>query len=113
MLVADKIAAVFRAQAQPAANPVPARARSRKKRDPPPPAFVTPLTMRYVVPPEVPIVLWDSAVRGAVGPDENLETFAARLGAPPWAIASINNIGEELPAAGTQLLVPRNAGDAR
>ena len=64
--------------------------------------------MRYVVPPEVPIVLWDSAVRGVVGPDENLEAFAARMIAPAWAIAGINNIGEELPAPGTQLLVPRN-----
>ena len=69
--------------------------------------------MRYVVPPEVPIVLWDSAVRGVVGPDENLEAFAARMSAPAWAIAGINNIGEELPAPGTQLLVPRSVGDAR
>ncbi len=113
-LVADKIAIVFRAQAQPAANPMPARGRSRKQRnEPPPPAFVVPLTMRYVVPPEVPIVLWDSAVRGVVGPDENLEAFAARMIAPAWAIAGINNIGEELPAPGMQLLVPRNVGDAR
>jgi hypothetical protein len=112
-LVADKIAIVFRAQAQPAASPVPARGRSRKNNEPPPPAFVVPLTMRYVVPPAVPIVLWDSAVRGVAGPEENLEAFASRMGAPAWAIASINNIGEELPAPGTQLLVPRSAGDAR
>ena len=93
---------------------MPARGRSRKQRnEPPPPAFVVPLTMRYVVPPEVPIVLWDSAVRGVVGPDENLEAFAARMIAPAWAIAGINNIGEELPAPGMQLLVPRNVGDAR
>lgn len=108
-LVADKIAAVLRAHTQPAAAPP----RGRKGRSAPSPAYVIPLTMRYVVPPGVPIVLWDSAVRAALGADETLESFVARMGAPAWAIASINNIGaEDPPAAGTTLLVPRSMYDA-
>jgi hypothetical protein len=98
-LVADKIAAVLRARSQPAAAP-------------PPPAFVIPLAMRYVVPPGVPIVLWDSAIRATLGEGETIEAFAARVGAPAWAIASINNIGEEPPVAGSQLLAPRSIQDA-
>lgn len=107
-LVADKIAAVLRGRPQPA-PPAPVRGRSGKAA---PPAFVVPLTMRYVVPPQVPIVLWDSALREPLGAEETIEAFAARTGAPAWAIASINNIGEEPPAPGTQLLVPRMAADA-
>jgi hypothetical protein len=109
-LVADKIAAVLRVRSQPAAAPPP---RGRKaKGAPPPPAYVVPLAMRYVVPPGVPIVLWDSAIRATLGEGETIEAFAARVGAPAWAIASINNIGEEPPAAGSQLLVPRSIQDA-
>jgi hypothetical protein len=68
--------------------------------------------MRYLVPPDVPIVLWDSAVRTPLDPDETLEAFAARMGAPAWAIVSINNIGAaDPPAPGTPLLVPRSAND--
>ncbi len=112
-LVADKIAIVLRAGAQPPAL-APAPVRGRKGRPaPPPPAFVVPLTMRYLVPPDVPIVLWDSAVRGVVGPDETVEAFAARMNAPAWAIVSINNIGEEPPAPGASWLVPRSLHEAR
>ena len=68
--------------------------------------------MRYVVPPNVPIVLWDSAMRGVVGPDETLEAFAARMDAPAWAIAGINNIARGAAGARTTLLVPRSADDA-
>ena len=69
--------------------------------------------MRYVVPPNVPIVLWDSAIRGVVGPDETLDVFAARMAAPAWAIASINTVSAaDPPAPGATLLVPRSADDA-
>jgi pimeloyl-ACP methyl ester carboxylesterase len=106
-LVADKIALVLRARAQPA----PPRGRPAKAA--PAPVYVIPLSMRYVVPPDVPIVLWDSAVRGVIGRDETLEAFAARMAAPAWAIASINNLRpEDPPATGSTLLVPRNIGDA-
>jgi hypothetical protein len=105
-LVADKIAFALRARAEPPALP---RARKGAAAAP---AYVTPLTMRYVVPPDVPIVLWDSAVRATLQPNETPEEFAARMAAPAWAIASINNLrAEEPPPAGTALLVPRSLYD--
>jgi hypothetical protein len=106
-LVADKIAFALRAQAEPVAT-----ARSRRGAAASV-AYVTPLTMRYVVPPAVPIVLWDSAVRATIGANETLDEFAARTAAPAWAIASVNNISAtEPPAAGAALLVPRSQYDA-
>jgi hypothetical protein len=108
-LVADKIAAILSTRTPPAG---PERA-LKTKRAAAPPAYVVPLSMRYVVPPGVPIMLWDSAVREALGEDETFDAFAARMNAPAWAIASINAVGAaEPPAAGTVLLVPRNIGDA-
>lgn len=105
-LVADKIAVILRTKMQPQAPP--AEQGRRRKSDPPPPVFVLPLFMRYVVPPGVPIVLWDNAVRAPLGPDESVEAFAARMGAPAWAIMSINNIGAaDPPSPGAPLLVPR------
>jgi hypothetical protein len=107
-LVADKIAAILRAPSQPQEP-----SRARVQRGGAAPAYVVPLTMRYVVPPGVPIVLWDSAVRGTVGADETLDAFAARMNAPAWAIASINNLAAtEPPAPGTALLVPRSVSDS-
>ncbi|MET0445375.1 MAG: hypothetical protein ABWY35_03300 [Pseudorhodoplanes sp.] len=111
-LVADKIVASLRVPAQPPASP-PARGQRENARTAPI-AYVRPLAMRYVVPPNVPIVLWDSAIRASVGPDETLEAFAARMNAPGWAIVSINNIAnpEDL-AAGAPLLVPRSMSEGR
>jgi hypothetical protein len=107
-LVADKIAVILRAPAQP--PPVPSRVRRGRAA---PADVVLPLTMRYMVPPGVPIVLWDSAVRGTLGEGETLEAFAVRMNAPAWAIASINNVtASDPPAPGTALLVPRSTGDA-
>lgn len=109
-LVADKIAVILRVPVQP--SPTSSRVR-RDTRAAAPAEYVVPLTMRYVVPPGVPIVLWDSAVRGTLGADETLEAFAARMNAPAWAIASINTVtAAEPPAPGTALLVPRSIGDA-
>lgn len=109
-LVADKIVAVLRGPAQP--PPAASRVR-RDTRGAAPADYVVPLTMRYVVPPGVPIVLWDSAVRERLGAGETLEAFAARMNAPAWAIASINNVNAaEPPAPGTALLVPRSSADS-
>ena len=106
-LVADKIAAILRPRAPP-----PARGRTAKGAAAPV-VSVTPLAMRYVVPPNVPIVLWDSAVRTTLGPEETLNGFAARMAAPAWAIASINNASAaDPPAPGSALLVPRSTDDA-
>ena len=108
-LVADKIVATLRPSERPMTS---ARGRNAK-RAAAPVAYVTPLSMRYVVPPAVPIVLWDSAVRGTVAADETLDAFAVRMSAPVWAIASINDVSAaDPPAPGAVLLVPRSAADA-
>jgi hypothetical protein len=73
------------------------------------PAEVTPLSIRYVVPPGTTIELWDSAVRMKPEPAETLDAFAQRTGAPAWAIAQINGLDPDRPALdGHALLVPRN-----
>ena len=76
---------------------------------PPPPVYVTPLVMRYVVPPRQTIELWDSAVQAIVEPGETIVAVAHRTGAPAWAIAQINKLGpDDLPRDGQTLLIPRN-----
>jgi LysM repeat protein len=73
----------------------------------PAPNFVTPLTVKYVVPRNEPIELWDSGLRITVRAGENLQTIAAQYGAPAWAIAQINKIGDNTPfRTGTALIVP-------
>ena len=76
---------------------------------PPPPVYVTPLVMRYVVPPGQTIELWDSAVEAIVEPGETIVAVARRTGAPSWAIAQINKLGpDDPPRDGQALLIPRN-----
>ena len=65
-LVAGNIVAILRPRAQPVAATASARGRNAKGGGGAG-RYVTPLAMRYVVPPNVPIVLWDSAIRGVVG----------------------------------------------
>ena len=79
-LVAGKIVAILRPRGPPAsAATVSARGRKANGADAPV-VYVTPLSIRYVVPPNVPIVLWDSAIRGVVGPDETLDVFCGAHG---------------------------------
>jgi len=80
----------------------------------PTPNFVTPLNIEYVVPHNDPIVLWDSGLLATVHAGENLQMIAAQYGAPAWAIAQINKIGDHASLqAGTALIVPLQlyAGD--
>jgi len=70
---------------------------------------VRPLVMKYVVPANARIELWDSAVAVTATDDDTLATIAARSGAPVWAIAQINKLGEHASVQpGRRLLVPRN-----
>ncbi len=114
-LVVDKVLGVSAAAAA-AARPVPAAPprRARDARPPPrPPAYVLPLTMKYVVPPHEPIVLWDSAVAHEAGPGEDIDAFAARHAVPGWAVAQINGIEPNRPLqTGQKLLVPQSAFSA-
>lgn len=106
-LVADKIIGVaeFAARAREPAASAP-RAPQRRSVSP---GYVTPLVMKYVVPANAQIELWDSAISIAVGADDTLETIAARTGAPAWAIAQINNLGgDSALQAGRTLLIPQS-----
>jgi LysM domain len=70
--------------------------------------FATPLYMKYVVPRDEPIELWDSGLRTTVRTGENLQMIAAQYGAPAWAIAQINKIGNDAPLQpGMALIIPR------
>jgi hypothetical protein len=59
------------------------------------PNLATPLYMKYVIPRDEPIELWDSGLRTAVRAEDDLQTIAARYGAPAWAIAQINKIRDD------------------
>jgi LysM repeat protein len=70
---------------------------------------VRPLVMKYVVPAKERIELWDSAVSVIAGDGDTLESIASRTGAPAWALAQINTLGEnETMQPGRKLLVPRS-----
>jgi hypothetical protein len=71
---------------------------------------VRPLVMRYVVPPNARIELWDSAVAITTTDNDTLQSVASRTGAPEWAIAQINNLDADAALqAGRRLLIPRNS----
>ena len=85
------------------------KSRKQKKSSPeaPSPNFASPLDVKYVVPRNEPIELWDSGLRATVRAGENLQMIAAQYGAPAWAIAQINRIGEDTPLqSGTMLIIP-------
>ena len=79
-----------------AASPSPKKQQAKGKtpQAAPPPAYVLPLTMKYVVPAREPIALFDSAISVTVKPDDTLQSIAARTNAPAWMIAQVNRIGD-------------------
>lgn len=104
--LAERVAAEREALALASAKP----ARKPAQRAAPPPDEVRPLVMKYVVPSDQRIELWDSAVALTVEGGETLQAVAARTGAPAWAIAQINNLDEDAPLPpGRKLLIPRHS----
>jgi hypothetical protein len=114
-LVVDKVVGVAAAAAQRqaalamAAAPPPRKPQTKtNKPQNPPPAYVLPLTMRYVVPAKEPIALYDSAI------SDTLESVAARMNAPGWIIAQVNKITDDAPMRpGQTLLIPQIAYSGR
>ena len=111
-LVADEIIgfAAFSQRKQPDV-PLERAPKSKKQlkhpADAPPLNYASPLDMKYVVPRNEPIALWDSGLRITARMGENLQTIAAQYGAPVWAIAQINKIGEDTPLqTGMALTIP-------
>lgn len=65
--------------------------------------------LRYVVPRDAPVELWDSGVPVTVRPGETLETIAATYQVPVWSIRPINPAPENAPPAANQrVVVPRH-----
>jgi thioesterase domain-containing protein len=73
------------------------------------PAYVTPIAIRYVVPPRQTIELWDSAIQVQAAANDTVDQVAQRTGAPAWAIAQVNKVDAGQPLReGQRLLVPRH-----
>jgi LysM repeat protein len=102
-LVAKKILAVAAFAARQEAAP------ARKKLAVAFPNEIRPLALKYVVPRNAPIVLWDSAVKVTVKSGDTLQSIVAKYDAPSWAIAQINRLSEDQPLApGRTIVVPRS-----
>ena len=66
------------------------------------------IPLRYVVPPNEEIVLWDDGVAVAARSRETLRTLALRYQLPRWSLAQINSVPDEaLLTAGERVIVPR------
>ena len=66
------------------------------------------IPLRYVVPPNEEIVLWDDGVAVAARSRDTLRTLALRYQLPRWSLAQINSVPDEaLLTAGERIIVPR------
>jgi hypothetical protein len=67
------------------------------------------LPLRYVVPPNEQIELWDSGTTVAARSGDTLQTLAAQYGLPLWSLTQINRMPDSAPlAAGQRVIVPRH-----
>jgi pimeloyl-ACP methyl ester carboxylesterase len=67
------------------------------------------LPLRYVVPPEAPVELWDSGTNVLAGPNDTLQTIAAVQHVPLWSLTQINPTPEDAPlVVGQRIIVPRH-----
>jgi hypothetical protein len=65
--------------------------------------------LRYVVPPNADIELWDSGETVAANSGETLQMIAARNHLPLWSLSQINQMPESAPlAAGQRIVMPRH-----
>lgn len=98
--VVEKIIAVAAFAARQAKRPPP--------RHPQASAGPRPLLLKYTVPREAPIILWDDAVRVKLKSGDTLESIASSYDVPSWAVAQINGIEPDHPIGpGGTLIVPR------
>jgi pimeloyl-ACP methyl ester carboxylesterase len=66
------------------------------------------VALRYVVPPDAAIELWDSGTPVFARRGDTLQTIAALHHVPLWALAQINQASDTAPLAlGDRLIVPR------
>jgi pimeloyl-ACP methyl ester carboxylesterase len=65
--------------------------------------------IKYVMPRNVPIELWDSGLPVTAEAGDTIASLARRYAVPVWAVAQLNNL--ELPTtlrAGRRIVIPRN-----
>ena len=67
------------------------------------------LPIRYVVPPDAAVDLWDSGMPAVVRAGDTLETLAIKYRVPLWALTQINEIPEGAALVANQrVIVPRH-----
>jgi pimeloyl-ACP methyl ester carboxylesterase len=67
------------------------------------------LPLRYVVPPDAPVELWDSGTNILAGPNDTLQTIAAVHHVPLWSLTQINPTPEDVPLVmGQRIAIPRH-----
>jgi hypothetical protein len=68
-----------------------------------------PLPLRYVVPKDVAIELWDSGVPVFARPGDTLQTIADLYHVPPWSLTQVNKGADNTPLVpGERIVVPRH-----
>ena len=66
------------------------------------------IPLRYVVPPDAPVELWDSGIAVAARAGDTLQTLAAMHRVPVWSITQVNPGLDGRPLiAGERVIVPR------
>jgi hypothetical protein len=66
------------------------------------------LPLRYVVPPDAPLELWDSGTPQSARSGDTLQRLAASNNVPLWSLTQVNQYSENAPLSqGQRILVPR------
>ncbi len=66
------------------------------------------MPLRYVVPPDAPLVLWDSGAPQLARAGDTLQKLAALNNVPLWSLTQVNEVSDSAPLpAGQRILVPR------
>jgi hypothetical protein len=68
-----------------------------------------PIQIRYAVPPDAPIDLWDSGIAVTAQPGDTLQSIAQDHNVPMWSLTQINHLQENAPLVpGERVVVPRH-----
>jgi len=68
-----------------------------------------PVPLRYLVPGDTPVELWDSGVKLPMRAGDTLERIAAQYRVPVWSLAQANGLSENTPLAAAQdVVIPRH-----
>jgi hypothetical protein len=66
------------------------------------------MPLRYVVPPDAPLVLWDSGTPQLARSGDTLQKLATLNGVPLWSLTQANQVSDSAPlSVGQRILIPR------